>query len=144
MSNSLRPHGLQHARLSSPSLSLGVYSNSCPLSWRCHPTVLSSVTAFSSCPLNLSYIKVFSSELALNIRWPKYWSFSFSINPSNEYQGSFPLGLTGLISLQSKRLQEFWRQKSSPAPQFESIKFFSVPPPLWFNSHIQTWPLEKS
>ena len=48
-------------------------------------------------------IRVFSNELTLQIRWPKYWSFSFSIIPSNEYAG-FPLGLTGWISLQSKGL----------------------------------------
>ena len=48
-------------------------------------------------------IRVSSSELALHIRWPKYWSFSFSISPSNEYSG-FPLEWTGLISLQSKEL----------------------------------------
>ena len=49
-------------------------------------------------------IKIFSSELAFCIWWPKYWSFSFSISPSNEYQGWFPLGLIGLISLLSKEL----------------------------------------
>ena len=50
MSDSLRPHGLQHARLPCPSPSPGVYSNSCPLSWRCHPTISSSVICFSSFP----------------------------------------------------------------------------------------------
>ena len=63
----------------------------------CHPLLfLSSI--FSS-------IRVFSSESVLPIRWPKYWSFSFSINPSNEYSGLNSLGLTGLISLQFKGLQ---------------------------------------
>ena len=61
------------------------------------------------CPLLLlpsifPSIRVFSNELALHIRWPKYWSFSFSISPSNEYSGLISFGLTGLISLQSKRL----------------------------------------
>jgi len=51
-------------------------------------------------------IRVFSNELALHIKWPKYWSFSFSISPSNEYSGWFPLELTGLISLHSKDSQE--------------------------------------
>ena len=60
----------------------------------CNPLLLPSI--FPS-------IKVFSNELVLHIRWPKYWSFSFSISPSNEYSG-FPLGLTGLISLLSKGL----------------------------------------
>jgi len=66
------------------------------------------------CPLLLSLvfpsIRVFSSESALHIRWPEYWSFSFSISLSNEYSGWFPLGLTVLISFQSKGL---WRVFSS-------------------------------
>ena len=61
-------------------------------------------------------IRVFSNESALCIRWPKDWSFSFSISPSNEYLGWFPLGLTGLISFSSRDSQE-----SSPTPQFKSI-----------------------
>ena len=55
-------------------------------------------------PLIFPRIRVFSNESALRIRWPKYWSFSFSISPSNEYSGFISLGLTGLISLQSKGL----------------------------------------
>ena len=55
-------------------------------------------------PLILPSIRVFSSESVLHIRWPKYWSFSFSISPSNEYSGLISLGLTGLIFLQSKGL----------------------------------------
>ena len=61
-------------------------------------------------------IRVFSSELALHIKWPKDWSFSFSISPSNEYSGMISFRIDGLISLQSRNSQE-----SSPAPQFESI-----------------------
>ena len=65
----------------------------------------------SPCPLLLlpsifPGIRVFSSELALHIRWPTFWSFSFSISPSNEYSGLIPLRLTGLISLQSKGLSK--------------------------------------
>ena len=62
----------------------------------CHPLLLP--------PSIFPSIRVFSSELALRIRWPKYWSFSFSISPSNEHQDWFPLGWTGWISLQSKGL----------------------------------------
>ena len=92
----LHPHELQHARLWCPPLSPGVCSNSCPLRWWCHPTILSSVAVFSSCPQSFpAWRKVFSNESALRIRWPKYWSFSFSISPSSEYSG---LGnQTGLI-----------------------------------------------
>ena len=85
MSNSLWPHGLQYARLPCPSLSPRVCSNSCPLIQWCHPTMSSSVAPFSS-SVSPS-IRFFSSELALHIRWPKYWGFSFSISPSNEYSG---------------------------------------------------------
>ena len=80
MSDSLQPHGLQHARSPCPSPVPGVYSNSCPLSQWCHPTLLFLPSIFPS-------IRVFSNELALRIRWPKYWSFSFSISRSNKYSG---------------------------------------------------------
>ena len=84
LSDSLQPHGVQHARLPCPSLSPEVYSNSCPLSWWCHPTV-SSCHPLPLLPSVFPSIKIFSSELALHIRWQKYWSFS--ISPSNEYSG---------------------------------------------------------
>ena len=86
MSHSLISRGLQHARLLCPSLSPGVCSNFYPLSQWCHPTV-----SFSAQPLLLPSIfpsiRVFSNELFLRIRWPKYWSFSFSISPSDENSG---------------------------------------------------------
>ena len=84
VSNSWRPHGPQDARLPDPSPTPGVHPNPCPLCRWCHSTI-------SFChPLllllsNLPSIRVFSNESALRIRWPKYWSFSFSISPSNEY-----------------------------------------------------------
>ena len=113
MSDSLRPHGLQHTRLPCPSLSPRVCSNSCPLSWYCHPTTSSSATPFLLLPSIFPSSRVFSSELALHIRWPKYRSFSFSISPSNElaphirwpkyrsftFSISSPNEYSGLISL---------------------------------------------
>ena len=54
-------------------------------------------------------IRVFSNELALRIRWPKYWSFSFSISPSNEYLGLISFRITGLLSLLSKGLLTFFK-----------------------------------
>ena len=104
-SDSLQPHRLQHARLPCPSPTPGACSNSCPSSQWCHPTISSSVVPFSSCLWSFP-ASVFSSELVLPIRWPKYRSFTFSISisPSNEYSGLISLGLTGLISLQSKGL----------------------------------------
>ena len=85
VSGSLQPCGLQHARLPCPSLSPGACSNSYPLGRWCHLTISSSVTPFSSCPLSFLASRVLSNELALCIKWPKYWSFS--ISPSNEYSG---------------------------------------------------------
>ena len=101
MSDSLQPHGLQHAKLPCPSPFPGACSNSCPSSWWCHPTIP------SCCPLLLlpsifPSIRVFSNELALCTRWPKYWSFSFSISPSNEYSGliSFRMDWCDLLAVQ--------------------------------------------
>ena len=101
VSNCLRPHGLQHARPPCPLPTPRVYSNSCPLLVMppnhlilCHPLLLPSI---------IPSIRVFSNESALCIRWPQYWSFSFSISPSNEYSGLISLRI-GLIFLQSKGL----------------------------------------
>ena len=79
--------GLQHIRLIGPSPTPGAYSNSYPLSQWCHPTISASIVPFSSHLQAFPAIRVFSSESVLHIRWPKYWSFSFSISPSNEYSG---------------------------------------------------------
>ena len=83
--DSLRCHGLQHARLPCPSPSSGGCSNSRPLNQWCHPTISSSVVPFLLLPSIFLNIMVFPNESALHIRWPRYWSFSFSISPSNEY-----------------------------------------------------------
>ena len=87
MSDSFRPHGLQHARLPCPSPTPRAYSNSCPLSQWCHSTISSFVIPFSSC---LQSLPAFSNESVLRIRWPKYWIFSFSISPSRDSQASSP------------------------------------------------------
>ena len=63
------------------------WPNSCPLSWWCHPTVSSAVIPFPSCLQSFPASRSFPMESVLRIRWPKYWSFSFSIGPSNEYSG---------------------------------------------------------
>ena len=84
-------------------------------------------------------LRVFSNELVLRIRWPKYWSFgSASVLPMN-IQGWFPLGLTGLISLQSKGLSRVFSNTTIRKDQF-----FSAQPSLWPISHIHTWLLEKT
>ena len=87
MSDSLQPQGLQHARPPCPSPTPGAYSNSCALSWWCHPNISSSSVIPLLPPSIFPSIRVFSHESVLYIRWPKYWGFSFSISPSNEYSG---------------------------------------------------------
>ena len=82
VSDSVRPHGLRQARLPCPKPTPGVYSNSCPLSWWCHPTI-SSYCRLLLPPSIFPSIRVFSNESAFCIRWPKYWSFSSSISLSN-------------------------------------------------------------
>ena len=89
----------------------------------CHPHLL--------LPSIFPSIQVFSSESVLHIRWPKYWSLSFSISPSNEYLGLIYLGLIGLISLQSKGLSRVFSSTTGQKRQF-----FSTQLSLWSNSHI--------
>ena len=104
MSDSLRPHELQHARLPCPSLSPGVCSNSCPLSQWCHPNISFFVTPFSSCPQPFPASESFpKSQLITPGSQSIGASASASVLPKN-IQGWFNLGLTGLISLLSKGL----------------------------------------
>ena len=79
-----------------------VYSDSCPLTWWCHPTISSSVIPLLLLPSIFPSIRVFSSESVLHIRWPKYRSFSFSISLSDEYSGliSFWMDWLDLLALQ--------------------------------------------
>ena len=72
-------HELQHARLPCPSPSPRVCPSSCPLNQWCHPLISSSASPFSSCPQSFP-ASVFSNELAIHIRWPKYWRFSISLS----------------------------------------------------------------
>ena len=103
MSDSLRPHGLQHARPPCPAPTPRVYPKSCPLSrwWWCHPTI-SSLSSSSPPAFNFSQHQGLSSESVLHIRWSKYWSFSFSISPFNEHSGliSFRMDWLDLLAVQ--------------------------------------------
>ena len=90
VSDSLQPHELQHARSHCSSPSPEVCPSSCPLHWWCLPATSSSEALFSF-PSVFPSIRDFSNESAVHIRWPKYWSFSFSISPSNEYSGLISL-----------------------------------------------------
>ena len=118
MSDYLQPQALQRNRLLYPPLSQGVCSNPCPLSQWCQPTISSS----AACPVILlpsifPSIRVFFNELALRIRWPKYWSFSFSISPHYDYSGliSFRINCFDLLVVQGtlKSLLQHHSSKSS-------------------------------
>ena len=137
-SNSLRPHGLQHTRLPCPLPTPGACSNSCPLSWWCHPTISSSVSPFSSClqsfPASGSLLM---SQFFQSGGQSIGTSASASVLPMN-IQDWFPLGLTDLISLQSRGLAQqprcFQSSCSSFFNQFSrSVMFNSVTP--WIVAH---------
>ena len=115
VSNSLRPHESQHTRPPCPSETLGVYPNPCPLSQWCHPTI-SSCHPLLLLPSIFPSIRVFSNDLSLRIRWPKYWSFSFNISPSNEHPGliSFRMDWLDLLAVQGT-LKSLLRHHSSKA-----------------------------
>ena len=114
MSSSLQPHGLQHARPPCPSPTPGAYSNSCPLSWSRSLLKLMSIELVMPSnhlilccllllpPSIFPSIRVFSNESALRIRRLEYWSFSFSISPSNEHSGlsSFRTDWLDLLAVQ--------------------------------------------
>ena len=129
LSDSLWLHGLQHARLPWPSSSPGICSKSCPLSQGCYPTISSSVIPFSSC------LQSFWSW-SPSIR-PKYWSFSFSISPSNEYSGliSFRIDWFDILALQGT-LKSLLQHHSSTAWILQHSS-------LWYKSHIHPWLLKK-
>ena len=118
MSDYLQPYGLQHSRLPCPALTPEACSNSCPLSQWCHPTISSSVIPFSSCLSSIfPSLRVFSNESVLCIRWPVYWSFSFSISLSSEYSGLISLRMDwlALFAVQG-RLESLLQHHSSEAP----------------------------
>ena len=116
VSNSLWPHGLQHARLPCPSPSPEACSNSCPLSQWCHPPS-HPLSPTLLLPSIFPSIMVSFNKSALRIRWLEYWSFSFSISPSNEYLGLISFRIDWFDLPCSPRDS----QESSPTPQFKSI-----------------------
>ena len=126
MSNSLQPHGLQHARPPCLSPIPGVYSNSCPLSWWWHPAI-SFCYPLLLPPSVFPRIGVFSNESVLRIRWPEYWSFSFNISPSNEYSGliSFRMDCLDLLAVQGT-LKSLLQHHSSKASILRHSAFFII------------------
>ena len=138
MSNSLWPHGLQHARPPCPSLTPGVYSNSCPLSWWCHPTILSSIVPFSSHLQSFPESRSFQmSQLFTSGGQSIGVSASTSVLPMKTQEWS-PLGWTGWISLQPKGRSRVFSNTTVQKHQFFGAQLSSQS-----NSHIHTWILEK-
>ena len=135
--NYLWPHGRQHTRLPCPSPTPRACSNWCSSSRQCHPTISSSVIP-SPPAFNLSQHQVFANKLALRIRWPKYWSFSFSISSSNVYSGliSFRMDWFDLLAVQGTS-KSLLQPHSSKASMLCCSAFFIIQ-----LSH-PTWLLEK-
>ena len=138
LSDSFRPHELQHARLPCPSPTPGVHANSCPLSRWCHPAISSSVVPFSSCPQSLPASESFSmSQLFTSGSQSIGVSASTSVLSMNTEDWS-PLGWTGWMSLLSKGLSRVFSNTT-----IQKHQFFGAQLSLWSNSHICTWLLEK-
>ena len=133
VSDSLQPHGLQHARLPCPSPTPGAYLNSCSSNRWCHPTISSSVVPLSSCLQSFQHQGLF-----------QWVSSSYQVAKVLEFQLQhqsfqwFPLGWTGWISLQSKGLSRVFSNTT-----VQKHQFFGAQPSLWSNSNIHTWLLEK-
>ena len=137
-SDSLWPHGLQHARLLCPSPTPRACSNSCPSSWWCHLTISSSVVPFSSCLQSFPASGSFQmSQLFASSGQSIGVSASRSVLPMNIQDWS-SLGCTGWISLQSEGLLRVFSNTAVWKHQFFSAQLSSQS-----NSHIHTWPLEK-
>ena len=126
------PWSLQHARLPCPSLSSRVCSNSCPLSqW--YFLIIPSSAVRSPLPSIFPRIRVFSNESVLPLRWQSTGASDLAIVLPMCTQSWFPLGFTGLNSLQSKGLSRVFFNTT-----VQKHQFFSAQPSLWFNSHIHT------
>ena len=128
MSDFFQPHGLKHARLPCPSPTTRVCSSSCPLSQWCHPTISSSVVPFSSHLQSFPASGSFPmSQFFPSGRWPKYWTFNFSISPLTEYSAliSFRMDWCDLLTVQ-ETLRSLLQHHSSKASIFRHSAFFKV------------------
>ena len=130
MYNSLQPHVLQDTRLPCPSPTPGLCSNSCPSSWWCHPAISSFVLPFSSCLQSFSAAGSFLMSLFFTSGGQSIGaSASASVLPMN-IEGWFPLGWTGLISLQSRRLSRVFSNTT-----VQKHQFFDAQLSLWSNPY---------
>ena len=138
MSDSLRPHELQHDRPLCPSPTSGVHSNTCPSSQWCHPAISSSVLPFSSCPQSLSASESFPMNQLFASGGQSTGVSSLASFPPKNTQDWSPLEWTGWISLQSKGLAKIFSNTT-----VQKHRFFSIQLSSQSNSHIHTWLLEK-
>ena len=144
--DSLRPHELQQARLTSLSPTPGRVYHQLPEFTQTHVHLVSDDIQPSHplpspllLPPNPPRIRVFSNDSTLRMRCPKYWNFSYCIIPSKEIPGWSPSEWAGWTSLQSKGLLRVFSNTT-----IQKHQFFSAQPSSQFNSHIHTWPLEKT
>ena len=127
VSDSLQPHESQHARPLCPSPTPRVHSDSCPSSPWCHLAISASVIPFSSCPQSLPSSGSFPMSQLFAWRWPKYWTFSFSISPSNEHPGliSFRMDWSDIFAVQGT-LKSLLQHHSSKPSILQHSAFFTV------------------
>ena len=128
-SDSLGPHELQHTRTPYPTPTPGVHPDLCPLNPWCHPTISSSVIPFSSCPQPFPASGSFQMSQLFAFRWPKYWGFSFNINPTNEHPGliSFRIYWMDLLAVKGTLKSLLQHHSSKPSILWCSA-FFLVQP----------------
>ena len=141
---------LSHARLFATPWTIAHQTSLSITNSQSLPKLMSTESVMPSSYLILCYpflllpsippsIRIFSNESFLHIRWPKYWSVSFSISPFSEYSGLISFRLTGLISLQSKGLSRVFSNTT-----VQKHQVFAAQLPLQSNSHIHSWLLEKA
>ena len=130
-------HGLQNARPPCPSPTHEVHSDSHPSSQWCHPAISSSIIPFFSCPQSLP-ASAFSNESTLHMKWPKYWSFSFSISPSKEDPVLISVRMDWLDLLAVQGTLKSLLHHSSKASILQCSAFFMVQ-----LSHLYMTPVKK-
>ena len=140
MSNSLRPHGLQHTRLLFPSTPPGGWPSSCPLNRWCHPTISSSVVLFSFCLQSFPASGSFPGS-QLFTSGSQSIGASASVLPMS-IQGWFPLGLTGLISLLSKGLSRVFSSTTVQEHQFSVLSLLYGPTPTQIHDYWKNHSLD--
>ena len=144
MSNSLRPHRLQHAITMSPSITNSQSSLKLMSIKLVMPTISSSVDPFSSCPQSFPASGSFPRSQFFTFRWTKYWSFSFSISPSNKYSGliSFRMDWMDLLAVH-ETLNSLLQHHSSEASILQHSAFFMVQPSHPYMTTGKTIPLTR-